>query len=125
MYGQLGLGDGRDRNIPTKIPDLPPINQISASCYSVFLSTINEVYVCGKNNFGQLGLGHTNNVFLPVKVPNLPKIRQICCCHWYTATISKSGEIYIWGCNLSSELGIGSPDICIYPAPACAESASP
>lgn len=113
IYGQLGLGDDHDRNIPTKIPDLPPIKQVSAGSHSVFLSTTNEVYVCGKNDLGQLGLGHRNEIFRPVRVSNLPKIIQISCGHWYTAMISKSGEIYIYGCNLSSQLGINSSDIYI------------
>ena len=116
MDGQLGLGHHHDRNIPTKIPDLPPMKQVSAGSHSVFLSTTNEVYVCGKNDFGQLGLGHTNEIFHPIKIPNLPKIRQISCGHWYTAMITKLGEIYICGCNLSSQLGINSPDLYIlYP----------
>src|SRR3990167_11038806 len=63
-YGQLGLGDKKDRHTPQKVNNIPPMSCIS-SCNTAegYLQIVDEdgrVWSCGRNDFGQLGLGHTN-----------------------------------------------------------------
>ena len=56
-YGQLGI-EGTDRYCgPNRIPNLPPIHQISLGLnHSLFLTTTGEVYGCGDNSNHQLGV---------------------------------------------------------------------
>ncbi len=74
-YGQLGLGDNKDREILTLIPSLTNIISISSAYYhSLALTADGHVYVFGHNNFGQLGLGDTNGRDRPELIPLLNNI---------------------------------------------------
>ena len=61
--GQLGLGDKKDRHIPQKVNNIPPISSLS-SCNTAwnYLQVVDcdgQVWGCGYNS-GQLGVDHTN-----------------------------------------------------------------
>ena len=65
-YGDLGLGDTSNRNVPTLIPSLANIVAVSAGKeHSLFLTSTGKVYSAGYNNHGQLGLGDTSNRNVP------------------------------------------------------------
>ena len=110
-YGQLGQGyRGQRYTIPTKIPGLPSIKQISGGpYYSLFLTTAGEVYSCGDlvNARTQPHYGSYN---YPEKICNLPKIKQISCQSYHAAIISEDNRVYIWGCNRGGILGLNSSD---------------
>jgi alpha-tubulin suppressor-like RCC1 family protein len=63
-HGQLGLGDGNDRLLPTRIEGLPdpaenPVVEVSAGKEHALLVLENgDVYSFGRNLRGQLGLGN-------------------------------------------------------------------
>ena len=59
-YGQLGLGDKKDRHTPQKVNNIPPMSCIS-SCNAArgHLQIVDEQGSVWNIN-GQLGLGHTN-----------------------------------------------------------------
>ena len=41
---------------------------IASDGFSIFLSTVGDVYTCGKGNFGRLGHGHEMNVYALTKI---------------------------------------------------------
>ena len=79
--GQLGLGHNTNQNVLNKIPNIPPIKEISivsSSCYLIDFE--GNLWTFGYNNYGQLGHGHTIGINTPTQVINtLKDIRQISC----------------------------------------------
>ena len=58
--GQLGLGHNNNVSLPTPIPNLPKINQISCgSRFTVCVDCEGFMWSFGSNNSGQLGTGNT------------------------------------------------------------------
>ena len=58
--GQLGLGHNNDVSLPTPIPNLPQINQISCSSnFTVCVDYEGFIWSFGYNSYGQLGTGNT------------------------------------------------------------------
>ncbi len=75
-YGQLGLGDTKNRITPTPIPGLTGVGVKSIAAggfHTICLLEDGRVVAWGGNNYGQLGLGDTENRNTPVLVfnPNL------------------------------------------------------
>ena len=72
LYGQLGLGDNNNRNIPTLISNLTNIIQISSGyTHSLALNNNGQVYAFGNNFAGQLGLGDKKDRNIPIKVMSI------------------------------------------------------
>ena len=70
--GQLGHFDEENRNIPTKIPSISEIVEISSgSCGYHFLAknSQNEIFVVGNNQYGQLG----NDTKTSLSIPEMMK----------------------------------------------------
>jgi alpha-tubulin suppressor-like RCC1 family protein len=111
-------------------------NVLSVSCgsnHTMILTTDNELYACGSNNYGQLGLGDRNarNTFTKVDIPTMrreqsshpttscnkvgSKIQRICdsnvlsvtCGARHTIIITKNNELYSCGDNDYGQLGLG------------------
>lgn len=76
-YGQLGLNDIIDRNVPTPIVQIDNVISISSGKnHSLLLTDDGEVYAFGDNESGQLGLpdGHheladTSKIYSPKLIP--------------------------------------------------------
>ena len=100
-YGQLALGHNNDISLPTPIPNLPQINQISCGGYFT-------VYSFGNNVEGALGLGHNKDVSLPTPIPNLPQINQISCGGYFAVCVDCDGFMWSFGKNNSGQLGTGN-----------------
>ena len=69
--GQLGLGDKANYNVPTKIPTISEIVEISSgSCGYHFLvkNSQNEIFVVGDNQYGQLGNDTKISYSIPKKM---------------------------------------------------------
>ena len=62
-YGQLGLGDNKNRNTHTKLEHNFGIikNIYCGGFHNIILNENNEIFVCGYNHYGQLGLGDCDN----------------------------------------------------------------
>jgi len=65
-YGQLGLGDENNRDVPEKLTKLPieRATYIKIACgsyHTLLIDDKNQLYSVGLNHCGQLGLGNTNN----------------------------------------------------------------
>ena len=73
--GQLGLGHNNDVFLPTPIPNLPKITQISCgSHFTVCVDVEGFMWSFGENNWGQLGTGNKRNFNVPQKIINIPPI---------------------------------------------------
>ena len=80
--GQLGLGDTKDRKVPTLIKDLTghKISKVAVGRnHSLFLTDEGKVLGCGDNRFGQV---HGKNIM--IKTPELiswdgPSASRISC----------------------------------------------
>jgi alpha-tubulin suppressor-like RCC1 family protein/uncharacterized protein YbcV (DUF1398 family) len=106
--GQLGLGNTANKNIPTLIPNLDNVKQISCGYYhTVFLLNDGTVKVCGENSYGQLGLGDTTNRLTPILIPNLNNVKQISCGAYHTIFLLNDGNVKACGRNSYGQLGLG------------------
>ena len=67
------------------------------------------MYVFGNNEFGQLGLGDTDNRNKPIKHPSLSNIIDISKGN-HSFVKTSNNEIYAFGYNRCSQLGIKTED---------------
>ncbi|AYV82591.1 MAG: chromosome condensation regulator [Hyperionvirus sp.] len=75
-YGQLGLGDHRNRNVLTEIKGIPK-NIVDVICgwggHSIIRLTDGTLMSCGYNYHGQLGLGDKENRKVFTEIKGIPK----------------------------------------------------
>lgn len=102
------------------------VNIMTIDCgshHAIFLSSNNEIYVCGQNINGQLGLGDKIDKDLPQKldmakyVPNYSDLNvlSVRCGGYHTMILLSQDIIYIWGSNFHGELGLGHYDSVLSP----------
>ena len=115
--GRLGLGDGSDRNRPTKL-ELNGRTKLIAcgwdfamalvSDFSKNSQIIDKLYVWGNNSNAELGLGDKISRFSPTElnVEFDSNIKTISCGMSHTIVLLESGECYGWGDNGYKQLGI-------------------
>merc|ERR1711862_1052558 len=70
------------------------------------MDTNKDLYVFGFNYSGQLGLGDNNNRNKPIKHPSLSNIIDISNGGYHTFLKTSNNEIYAFGNNKYSQLGI-------------------
>lgn len=105
--GQLGLRNTYSAKIPTLIPGLDDIIQISS--HGVFCLALNnngEVYSFGSNMDGELGLGDLEERYIPTVVPNLKNIIQVSTGFSHSLVLNNKGQVYSFGDNFSGKLGL-------------------
>lgn len=121
-YGQLGLGDTKDRKELTRIEDLDGenIDRISGGMHhSLCLdSTGRRLFSFGRGDSGQLGvtdtipdIGYCETKPVPVLlIPNeteQPEIAQVTCGGNHNLVLTDSGDVYSWGYGDMAALGHG------------------
>ncbi len=111
-YGQLGLGDNDDRNVPTQITTLSNITDIACggNGHTLFLDGDGNVYGCGNNGAGQLGLNDQINKNIPNQIPSsrfssIPVI-SITTGLYQSYFICSDDSAYSCGNNPFGELGL-------------------
>lgn len=125
-FGQLGLGDFINRNIPTQVkgtfdgPTIAPrsITQIESGA-SFSMAIINDsLYTWGQNNNGQLGLGDDIPVGKPINIPTQVRVTAdgifiapgtvtgIALGYFHSVAII-NGNLYTWGWDREGLLGLG------------------
>jgi hypothetical protein len=102
-YGQLGLSDLKDRNIPTLIKSELTFRTIEAGdSHSLALDTKGKLYAWGKNGEGQLGLGdigYNKNRTIPTPIAPWLTFRTIAASVDYSLALDNQGKLYAWGWN--------------------------
>ena len=109
-YGQLGLGDTRNRTTFTKI--IANTNDVkSIHCgneHTLMLKNNGTLWACGWNKFGQLGLNDTNNknVFTIIGI-NSGNIKEVYLGGGHTLILKNDNTL--WGCGYNDfgQLGLG------------------
>ena len=120
-HGQLGTGDTRDQNIPTKVKNSQAYRFVVArtgGTHSMGLSLLGEVYVWGSGASGQLGqdidgLGQRSAgprlSLEPILVEALKgkMVVQIATGWSHCMALTADGEAWMWGGNEHGQLGLG------------------
>jgi len=105
-FGQLGLGDNKDRNKPVEIKNLKNIEEVAAGDnHSLVLTQAGLLFVWGAGQHGELGdvLGKDRNS--PFLLEDLPLIKSLAAGAHHSLALTRSGEVYSWGYNFFGQLG--------------------
>ena len=106
-YGQLGLSDNEDRNIPTLLMQDNTIRQIVCGAYHSFiLKESGKLFAFGYNYHGQLGLGDMRNRNISTLLTKDKKIRQVICGGYCSFILKESNQLFIFGSNAYGQLGL-------------------
>ena len=120
-FGQLGVGDTKPRNAPTRLSFdglgvtkvyLPAGDGELSSDLGVFtcaITTDNALWCWGGNRYGQLGVGETELRSKPTRVPGVANdIAKASNGGTHTCSQTANGTLSCWGSNLQGQLGTGS-----------------
>ncbi|NRB41416.1 MAG: chromosome condensation regulator RCC1 [Pseudomonadales bacterium] len=106
--GQLGDGTNDDKDAPVAVNGLTNIVQISASIGSYAIDEDGRLWAWGSNKYGQLANGvkdrETHNV--PVQIAIDEPVVNIASGKGHALALTRSGKIYAWGLNASSQVGM-------------------
>ena len=75
--------------------------------YTFFLTSSDQAYSCGINDYGQLGLGDTVNRDTPTLIPNFDNITAISGAYEHSLLLTSTGNVYSFGGNYFGQLGLG------------------
>ena len=106
-YGQLGLGDNIDRNVPERIGTLT-WTAVAAGCmYTVAIRNNGTLWTWGDNAHGQLGIGVTTDRDAPVQVGTATWV-TVAAGTDHSVAIRTDGTLWAWGGNSNGQLGDGT-----------------
>jgi len=106
-FGQLGLGDGTNRLIPTQVGTDANWSRIAAdNFHSLAVRTDGTLWAWGRNNFGQLGLNDTTHRLIPTQVGTDTNWSRVAAGLNHTLAIRTDGTLWVWGANESGQLGL-------------------
>lgn len=112
VSGQLGVGDGTDRSIPTPIPHaFWWEGGVAGLSHSVAVDAEGDLHTWGRNHFGQLGLGDKLARLLPMPVDFSLNWTQASAGYWHTVALRSNGSLWVWGSNERYQLGLGDAEI--------------
>lgn len=118
--GQLGMGDNLPHTIPTTIPGICSVKEISVDgMHTLALLNDGTIRSFGSNRSGELGNGEggdgtdTYNRNLPVSVLNpdgslFTNVSGISCGGYHSLAVKSDGTVWGWGANNWAQLGDGT-----------------
>ncbi len=111
-YGQLGDGTEEHRDIPVKTGLTDMVQIASGASFSLAVDTDGRVWSWGQNNYGQLGLGMTDKDAhpTPVQISIDEPIEAVVAGKGHVLALARSGSVYGWGLNASSQVGMYDKD---------------
>lgn len=113
-HGQLGLGDTKDKDVPTVIPELSGEGVTILSCgdrHSFAVTVDGRVYGWGSNEFGQLGCKKKGDTLLRPEIIDALRglmIVGVSSGDRHSAAITNVGAVYTWGCGSDGQCGHGN-----------------
>ena len=115
--GQLGVGDTKDRQVPTLVTGLQGkhVVHVAADEYHTICTTaVGSVFTWGASEYGLLGLGDDASGVL---VPTLVKgglqnkvVVQVAAGEEHSSCVTGDGSVYTWGSNNEGQLGVTDAD---------------
>lgn len=89
--------------------DLSKVTDLAAGTqHFVALKQDGTVWTWGSNKFGQIGTDSTEEIInKPVQVKDLPPITAVSASQNHSLALDRTGHVWAWGSNLSSQLGNG------------------
>ncbi|KAJ3426392.1 regulator of chromosome condensation [Anaeramoeba flamelloides] len=100
QYADLGVGDRKDRNVPTKVSHSVSRIFIGFSHHAFFLGNKGRVFGWGRNGWGQLGLNEkTDCKERPTEVEFFgdKELKEITVTYNSTVALTKDGSLYSTG----------------------------
>jgi alpha-tubulin suppressor-like RCC1 family protein len=107
-HGQLGNGDARGRDTPTRVGSFNDWLQVAAGEASTCaVRAPGVVYCWGDNSSAQLGLGDTEPRREPAALPLPALVREVACGGESCCAIDRDAQLWCWGDNLEGKPGLG------------------
>ena len=109
--GQLGLDHNKDVSLPTPIPNLPKITQISCGMhFTVCVDYEGFMWSFGSNYAGQLGTGNKTKFNVPQKILEIPPVLSVFCGGLHTLIITTDSNLWSCGNNMYGQLCHGNKE---------------
>jgi alpha-tubulin suppressor-like RCC1 family protein len=100
QYGQLGVGDLTNSQVPKFIKNFNDIIDVEAGLYhSLFLHENSSVSGCGWNYYGQAGLGHGIYYQIPILLRNIMGIKKMSLGQRHSLILHSNGGVFSFGDN--------------------------
>lgn len=108
-FGQLGLANNTDTNVPLTISSLSNVEKVFAGgMHSFAVKTDGTVWAWGKNEEGQLGIGNNTTQNTPVQIIGLTNVKKIACGIMHSVCLKNDGTVWAWGDNGYGQVGNGT-----------------
>lgn len=106
VNGQLGFGHFLDASLPSRVPNLPRIEQVACGAFhTVCVDYDGFVWSFGINNSGQLGIGDAlKECESPQKIQNIPPVLSVHCGAYHTMIITDDSNLWSCGGNADGQL---------------------
>jgi len=112
-YGQLGLGDTVNRNVPVEVGGMWK-TVATGNSHTCGVKSDGTLWCWGWNWYGQLGIGEWGYVYpnpeyytLPQSVTGETRWKEVATGWSHTCAIATDSTLWCWGNNYFGELGIG------------------